>query len=118
MGMRDHEYLPIARKEWIETTACLTQEALGTDNRAELLGPMVAHDPLGQASEPYAVAASQQNGPEAPRQRQDRYRDVRQVHHPARPTKAGVPLREKPWINNLCSSIAGGGRNSRTTTKA
>src|SRR5580693_3359314 len=93
MGIRNHEYLPIARKEWIETTACLTQEAPRTDDGAELLGPMVAHDPLGQVSEPYAVAASQQHGPEVPRQRRDRYRNVRQVNHPSRPTRA-EPHRE------------------------
>src|SRR5690349_3854436 len=59
MGVRDHEYLPIARKQRIKTSAGLTQEALGTDNRAELLRAIVSRDPHGQVSQASPIAASQ-----------------------------------------------------------
>ena len=53
MGTRDYEYLPIRGKEWIQTSACLTQQALRTDNRAELLRAIVSRDPKGQVSQPW-----------------------------------------------------------------
>lgn len=59
MGVRDHEYLPIARKQRIKTNAGLTQEALRTDNRAELFRAIVSRDPHGQVSQASPIAASQ-----------------------------------------------------------
>ena len=59
MGVRDHECLPIARKQRIKTSAGLTQEALSTDNRAELFRAIVSRDPQGQVSQASPIAASQ-----------------------------------------------------------
>jgi hypothetical protein len=59
MGTRDHEYLPITREEWIETSACLTQQAIRTDDRAKLLQAMVSYDPHGQVSQSNPVAPGQ-----------------------------------------------------------
>jgi hypothetical protein len=69
MGTRNHKYLPITGKEWIETTACLSQEALRTDNRAELLRAVVPHDLHGQIPQPNPIAARQQHGPQMLRRR-------------------------------------------------
>src|SRR5271154_7064565 len=79
MSTRNHEYLPIARIDWIETSACLTQQALRAGDRAELLRAMVSHYPDGQVSQPYSIAASQQHGPQMPRQGRGWNRNVREV---------------------------------------
>src|SRR5579863_9140968 len=63
---RNHEYLAIARKEWTETGACLTQQARLSDNRTELLRAIVPHDPNGQVSQAIPFAASQNYGPQMP----------------------------------------------------
>src|ERR1700719_2597774 len=88
MRTRDYEYLPITRKERVETSACLTQEALRTDDRAELLRAIVAYDPLGQSSQPSPVAASEQHRPQMPRHGMGRFCNVRQVPHRALRTRA------------------------------
>jgi hypothetical protein len=74
MHTRDHECLPVAREERIEAASRLAKKALPTYDRAELLRALVAHDPLGQPSQPHPVAASQEDGPQIPRKDRGRFR--------------------------------------------
>jgi len=66
MTGRNHEYLPFPVTQWIETGACLAQEALSTENWAELLWAIISHNPRGQVPQVNPVASSPQHSAEMP----------------------------------------------------